>query len=150
MLTFNSHYDNIIYVRNKAFTLYHKQQNRKELFYEQKTKGHYDYSNFSYSGWRIGSTFLSAGHNKKSLYLTADYSIHEYEHTNHINAFCNSSALACILQTSAFFCLCGTSQNSGAFHKNFLPFAVADLTIPALLRRKGRKSPPRTCGREGR
>ena len=45
-----------------------KNKNRKELFYEQKAKEHYDYPHFSYAAWRTGSTFLSARHNTAALW----------------------------------------------------------------------------------
>lgn len=45
-----------------------KNKNRKELFYEQKVKEHYDYSHFSYAAWRTGRTFPSAGHNTAALW----------------------------------------------------------------------------------
>lgn len=46
----------------------------------------------------------------------------------------------------AFFCLCGPSPFSGAFHKNFLPFAVAKIASLALLRRKGGSHHPAPAG----
>lgn len=45
-----------------------KNKHRKEIFYEQKAKEHYDYPHFSYTAWRTGSTFLSAGHNTSALW----------------------------------------------------------------------------------
>lgn len=65
---------------------------------------------------------------------------------NYVNSLNNSFAPFCILQTGAFFCLCEAPSYSGAFHKNFLPFAVAKIAIPGLLRRKGGNHHPRTCG----
>lgn len=69
-----------------------------------------------------------------------------YELYNHVNSLNNSFAPFCILQTGAFFCLCEPPSYSGAFHKNFLPFAVAKIAIPGLLRRKGGNHHPRACG----
>ena len=66
-MTFYYHYNNITYIR--IFKLHYTQnETRKELFYEQKAKGHYDYPHCSYAVWRIGSTFLSAGHNTTALW----------------------------------------------------------------------------------
>lgn len=45
-----------------------KNKHRKEIFYEQKAKEHYDYPHFSYTAWRTGSTFLSARHNTAALW----------------------------------------------------------------------------------
>ena len=53
------------------------------------------------------------------------------------------------MQTGAFFCLCEPPLYSGAFHKNFLPSAVAKIASLALLRRKGGSHHPAPVGAKG-
>jgi len=48
-----------------------------------------------------------------------------------------------------FFCLCEPPPPSGAFHKNFLPSAVAKIVDLALLRRKGGSHHPAPAGAKG-
>lgn len=67
-MTLYFHYDNIIYMRKKNSHHTVKQQNRKEIFNEQKTESHYAYPYVGYSGWRTGSTFLPAGHNTAAFW----------------------------------------------------------------------------------
>ena len=71
----------------------------------------------SYKLYRQILTFFDLS---KKARLPQDVSTPEYELLNHLNTAVNSFASVCVLQSGAFFCLFGTSQNSRAFYKIFL------------------------------